>query len=240
MKNLVLSAAVLGVASFATGCTVTHTAPASTADVTWDLLDWNDQSKSVIHDAPCPTGSFNATVYSLPSTDTNRDHAVKDVFNCTDKGGFTDPLTPGSYNFWVDITDSSGAVLYAESNSVAGTITATTSTPVDFAFQVNRGFTAAAWALNHTGGAPADCTGVNGIEFVNTNAADPNKFVSDVYTCADGHGQSDPLPLATYNTSAEALDAADKQIGQAPLIQGTKIAVGNEIKNLGTVVITLD
>jgi hypothetical protein len=237
MKNLVLSAAILGAASLATACT-----SLGTVSATWELQDWNDSTKSATA-AQCPAGGDTAIVYALPAGDTNMADADKDLFNCTSGGGITAGHIAGSYNVWVDITSHDGATLFARSDVKAVNVADAKTSPVDFQFQVNRGYITGAWTLTHSTGAPADCTGVSGVEFVDTDASNPNNFITDQFDCTAGNGKTYPQPLATYNVSVEALansGGTETQIGQAALVQGVKLQTGNQTQNIGSVVIMLD
>jgi len=70
---------------------------------------------------PCPTGFTTASVHSKPWDPVAGEFVaggveVIDKFNCSDKVGTTDPLD-GIYLIWVSIEDTSGATVYAESES---------------------------------------------------------------------------------------------------------------------------
>jgi len=215
--------------------------PAGRMTVTWQLQDWNDTTKQP-KAAACPAGGDTAVVYSLPAGLTSPSQALKDLFNCADGSGTTAGLDPGSYTVWVEITSHDGAVLYAQSLSTPVAITSNSNVPETFAFQVNRGYIAGSWSLNHSNGTPADCTNVTGIDFVDTDTA-TNGLVTDQFNCPARQGTTYPLPLSTYNVSVEALgkvNNVEQQIGQAGLVTGVPVQFGNDLKNIGSVVITLD
>jgi hypothetical protein len=252
MKSLISFALTLGMAATATGCIIESSnnnpppppPPPGTGTISasWDLQDWDDAKKQPVS-AGCPAGADTAILYSLAAGDTNAAHATKDLFDCARTSDVSAGLNPGSYTNWIEITDHSGATLYAQSGSVTTTVTAGASTPASFQFQVNRGYIAGSWSLIHSNGSPANCTNLSGVEFVDTDASNPNNFITDQFKCTDGQGTTYPLPLTTYNTSVEALatqNGKEIQAGQAALVQGVKVQFGNDLENIGSVVITLD
>src|SRR5262249_18300897 len=133
-----------------------------------------------------------------------------------------------------------GTVLFAQSFSQQVTLAVGADPLLTFPFQVNRGYLATAWSLIHSDGSPASCTGVTGVELVDTNTA-THDLVTDVFAWNSGHGTTYPLPLATYDVSVEALGGSPEgKIGAAALLTGNQVQFGNQVKDLGTVVITLD
>jgi len=236
MKNLALSAAVLGLASLAGACTSNGAISAS-----WTLQDWNDTTKTATT-AQCPAGGDTAIVYTLPSGLTDPASATKDLFNCTDNVGLTAPLLADTYTTWVEITDHSGAVLYAQSNSQQIGVASGANSTAAFTFQVNRGYVTGAWSLKGQSGTPLDCTsaGAGGVEF--DNMVGSNTPISDQFNCTDGMGTTYPLPIANYQFAAQAIDSSNPPLGIGPatVVGPANVQFGNQTVNKGSFVLTID
>ena len=248
MKNIITLSLVLGAAAMAGGCIIesnnNHNPPAGdgTVTATWNLQDWNDASKQPVATG-CPAGADTAIVYSLPAGDTNAADAAKDLFNCVDGGGTTAFLPQGSYTEWVEITDHSGATLYAQSNSQQLGVRDGFDTAVTFPFQVNRGYVTAAWTLRGaTSGNTITCTqaGAGGVEF--DNMVGSNTPISDQFNCTDGTGTTYPLPIANYQFAAQVIDnsATPKALGPATVAGPANVQFGNQLVNKGTLVLNVD
>lgn len=235
MKNLVLAAAILGAATIATGCGSTGTVTA-----TWQLQDWSESSGAAIPAAGCPNGGDTVIVYSLPAGETDPTFATKDLFNCAVSGsGTTGALSTGDYTEWVEVTDHSGAVLYAQSTSQPVTVVGGGNSPVSFAFQANRGQIAASWSLVDNTGAPTGCTGVGGIE---TEAmVGSNLPISDQFDCAAGMGTGNPVPIGTYQFSLQAIDTSNppQGLGPASAPKTADVQFGNQLVNAGSFVVQI-
>jgi len=243
MKNLVLSVAVLGAASLATGCGGGTTTLPGTITASWTLQDWDDATGQPTP-ATCPAGADTATVYALPHGDTNTADADKDLFNCSDGTGTTAGHIAGDYDVWVEITDHSGATLYAQSDAKASVpVDDNTDTSVSFAFQVNRGYVSAAWTLKGgTSGNTLDCTtaGVAAVEM--DNMVGTNTPISDQFNCTPQQNVTDPLPLATYQVALQAIDGSTPPVGLGPatVAGNADLQYGNQDVDEGTVVLSVD
>jgi hypothetical protein len=227
MKNLVLTALVLGTASLTGACVA---ADNGTITATWQLQDWNDTTETAVT-APCPTGGDTAILYSLSAGDTNTANALKDLFNCTDGVG-TASVPVDDYTTWIEITDHTGNTLYAQSGSqpvsVALNLDSTPAAP--FAFQVNRGYIHASWTLSGI-----TCPQIDAVEY---NSTGPNAFlISDTFTCADAQGTTFPAPLFNYNLAIQGLNPAKAAVtttGNVP----ANVTFGNQQVEAGAVVLT--
>jgi hypothetical protein len=244
MKNLVLTALVLGAASLAAGCTATT---AGTVSASWDLQDWDD-ANAVAISADCPTGADTAIVYSLPAGLTNPADAAKDLFDCAAFGGTTAGLDPGTYTVWVEITDHSTNTLYAQSDSRTVSVSDGSDSGADFAFQVNRGYVSGAWTLvgAQSGSAiTCDDAGVPDVEFLSQPSIG-GLPIRDLFTCNDGEGTSYPLPVDSYPTvSVQAVDASGDPnnpvgLGEAAVTNNVDVQFGNDLQDLGTVTVNVD
>ena len=243
MKNLVLTALVLGAASLAAGCTAT-TSTAGTVSASWDLQDWDD-ANAVAISADCPTGADTAIVYSLPAGLTNPADAAKDLFDCSAFGGTTAGLDPGTYTVWVEITDHSTNTLYAQSNSATVSVSDGNDYPTNFAFQVNRGYISGAWTLmGAVSNSAVTCAdgGVDGVEFQSQPSVG-GLPIADEFNCTDGEGTTYPLPVDTYPTvNVQAIDNSTPPLGlgEASVVNNVDVQFGNDLQDLGTVVVSVD
>lgn len=234
MKKLVLTALVFGTGLLATGCEVTTFSPS------WQLQDWNDQTETVVAGS-CRTDSNTMKFYALPSGDTNPDNAITDLFNCTDGGGTTADLPAGSYTTWVELTSDDNAVLYAQSGSVQASVAVGGDEPVNFAFQVNRGYTYATWSLT-VGSTPTTCAAhpeVAGVAFDATGTG--ASLTPDTFDCADMQGTSFPIPIDNYTVSIAAIGAGNPgpKIGTEFNVPDVKVQYGNQVADMGDVVLDL-
>ncbi len=233
MKNLVLTALVFGVGLLATGCELTTISPS------WELQDWNDQTETAVT-ASCRSDSNTIKFYALPAGDTNPDNAITDLFNCTDGGGTTADLPADSYTTWVELTSDDDAVLYAQSGSVPVSVAVGGDEPVNFLFQVNRGYTHAAWSLTYNG-LPATCTAprtdIAGVAFDETGTG--ASLTPDTFDCADLQGTTFPLPLDNYTVAIAAIDSTDAAVSAAAT-ETVNLTYGNQLVDVGGVVLALD
>ena len=235
MKNLVLTVAVLGAMTVATGCTTLGNVTAS-----WSLQDWDDAHGQPTT-AACPAGADTAIVYALPAGDQNLADADKDLFNCSDGIGTTAGHIAGSYQVWVAITDHSGATLYAQSDYDTVSISDGTNSPLSFAFQVNRGFVAAEWTL--MGGTSHTALSCNSnIKVEMDNMVGTGTPISDQFDCSPQMNTADPLPINTYAVALQAVDTSPTPVGLGPAASaGTAdIQFGNQLIDKGSVVLTID
>ena len=237
MKKLVLTVAVLGAASLATGCTSLGTVTAA-----WNLQDWDDGTGQPTA-ATCPAGADTAIVYALPDGDTNAADADKDLFNCADGAGTTAGHIAGTYDVWVEITDHSGATLYAQSDATKLTVSDGSSTGATYSFQVNRGYVSAGWTLKGVqSGSTLDCAtaGVAAVEM--DNMVGTNTPISDQFNCSPQSNTTDPLPIATYQVALQAIDSSTPPVGLGPaaVAGNADIQYGNQLVDEGTVVVQVD
>jgi hypothetical protein len=241
MKNLILTVSVLGATALAAGCT---TSTPGTITASWDLQDWNDTTGVATDNAPCPSGADTVIVYALPVGDQNAADADKDLFNCTDGGGITAGHLTGSYQVWVTVTDHSGAVKYAESNTQTPVpVSAGVTTPVNFKFQVNRGYVTAEWSLRGgTSGSNLTCTSANVPAVEMDNMVGTSTPISDQFNCAPLTGTANPLKINTYAVGLQAVDSSPTPVGLGPLATaGTAdIQFGNDAHDQGAVVLSVD
>jgi hypothetical protein len=209
---------------------------------TWILKDWNDTTGTETVGA-CPSGADTVITYALAAGQTDPANAIKDLFTCGDGHGTATGIPSGTYTEWVEVTDHSGNVLYAQSLSKQVVVVAGQTTPVSFTFQVNRGYVAATWSLVNNSSVAVTCASrpsIAGVEFNETGTG--AALVHDVFTCADMAGTTYPLPLDTYTLSVQAIDNANPAngIGAAANVPGLMVTFGNQLVDAGAVILHVD
>jgi hypothetical protein len=236
MKKLVIPALLLG-ALQATGCifvsddddTVDGTAG---IDVSWTL-------ESDGAPAGCPVGATTAAVNA--QRDGSGDPFV-DLFDCADGGGLADDLPLGTYRVWVDFTDSSGNVTYAQSEAADINLTVDGQiAQADFTVDVDNGFFDVQWEIAGGGCASVACE--NGVGVLSTHTSTTMGY-DDKFNCEDGETgtvTTGALPIGDYVVVLSILDAQDASLGDSAEIQDS-IDWGNQFKllNDGPIAITPD
>lgn len=239
MKKLVMSALLFGTVAQAAGCIFVSddsgTSGTATVDVTWTLLD--DTAA-----AGCPAGGDTATIYAQRPEDTS---PFTDIYNCSDGGGSAMDLPAGDYTIWVEITDSSGASLYAMSEDATVTLSDGELATANFDIDVANGFFDTSWNINDNTGAPVGCAGVsnNGVSVLSTVSGTTGAVDSE-YNCTDGEAPNkittDAVGIGQIVVSEALLQpgTGGGAIGQSADIN-TEIMYGNQFVDLGTVDINL-
>lgn len=249
MKNLILSALVIGAASQAAGCIiVSDNDDTGDALVTWALLSADANGTAI--PAGCPSGATSAIIYALPDGAPAGD-AYIDKYDCAAGGGAAADLPEGRYLVWVRLTDTSEATLYAESGSLITDIRAGSSTAVDHSIFVDHAFYQLSWTLNPTGGGSVNCSqvvGEDGVSIAGTSGG--GALIDDVVDCEEGLSPAStitsPWPSslsgAQYTIAVSLLNAQQQSIGDAPTIPANPdraLDYGNEYQDLGTLAITV-
>jgi hypothetical protein len=251
MKNLILSALVIGAASQAAGCIiVADDDDTGDAQVTWDLLSADAQGNTIA--AGCPAGADTAKIFALldgaPVSD-----AYIDKHDCADLGGFAADLPEGQYLVWVQLTDFAENTIFAESGSLITNIVAGATTPVDHSIYVDHGFFQLSWRLNPPGGSNFNCSqvvGERGISIVGSTGG--GGMIDEIIDCEAGINPTvattTPWPSsinpggAQYTFSITMLNQQNQVIGTSPTIPASPdraLNYGNEFEDLGIVDIAL-
>src|SRR5687768_4291418 len=133
MKKLVIPALLLG-ALQATGCIFVSdddTEDTASINVSWNLV--SDGAP-----AGCPAGATTAAVNAQRG---GAGSPYVDLFDCADGAGFADDLPLDTYTVWIDFTDDSGNVTYAQSEAADVTLsTAGQQATASFTVDVDNGF----------------------------------------------------------------------------------------------------
>lgn len=236
MKTFVLASLI---AASATGCIISSdSSNAAHVGATWQI-------KSVVNNAVlgCPTGFDTAALVNQPidSAGNNVGSPIIDLFDCVAGAGTSASLPATTYLTWVQITDRSGANVYAK--SVPATLDVT---DVDLTYNTDilddGGYFAFAWALTQ-GGAPTTCAqaglsnpSTSGVELIATVAGGA-AAAADQFNCDDGQGVTAGYAAGNYTVSIDAF-MGSTAIGTAPTINSS-IADRNAVTNLGTVTIPI-
>ena len=238
MKKLVMSALLFGVlAQGATGCIFVSdddgddtTSGTASVTATWSIFDGENA-------AGCPVGAGTAAVNALRAGDSE---PFVDLYNCEDGSGDALDLPAGDYTVWVDLTDDSGATLFAQSESVAIGLSDGEHAQADFTIDGFNGFWDVGWSLLDEGGAPITCADVNqdGVGVLSTNT-DTTTGYDSLWNCTDGEDPSfvttDPVPVGGYVIVLSLIDPATQgSLGDSVEIQEV-ITHGNEFVDLGVV-----
>lgn len=244
MKNLVLSTLFVAVASQAAGCIFVSDDdgpnPGDLGDVSisWALKSTDAGGNPIA--AGCPAGATSAILFALP-VGAAPSTAFQDGYDCIDNSGVIGDLEPGTYDVWVQLTDTNVAVKFAESFSQRVTVTGGSVTPVTTDIYVDRGFFLVGWNLT---GRAASCSGIanGGVSILATVSGGANGFETLV-NCTEGEGRetiSEPVPSAlgagaSYTVAVSLLNQANPplSIGDAPVQNNKVLNYGNEAEDLG-------
>ena len=237
MKKLVMSALLFATAAQAAGCIFVSGdddgGGTATVQATWSIF--NDDAA-----AACPDGATTAAV----NAQLGNDSPFVDLYDCSAGSGVADNLPAGDYTVWVELTDDSGAVLYAQSEAAAISLSDGELATADFQIDAYNGFFDVGWFVTDPGGAEVGCAGVanqNGVSVLSTNSS-TTEGTDSIFNCADGEDPSfvttDPVAVGDYVVSLSLLDQNDLAIGGSADIV-TSIDHGNEFVDLGVVEISL-
>jgi hypothetical protein len=234
MKKLVIPALLLG-ALQATGCIFVSdddTEDTASINVSWNLV--SDGAP-----AGCPAGATTAAVNAQRG---GAGSPFVDLFDCADGAGFADDLPLDTYTVWVDFTDDSGNVTYAQSEAADVNLdTPGEQANAAFTVDVDNGFFDVQWEI--AGGGCASVAGENGVGVLSTHTTTTMGY-DDKFNCEDGETgtvTTGALPIGDYEVILSILDAQDASLGDSALIPDS-IDFGNQFKllNDGPVVITPD
>ncbi len=241
MKNLVMSALVIGALSQAAGCIFVSDDTGGddvvvdgtgSVDVTWSLQDTYTDDGIVVGCA----GAGTATIYASDGSGDAND-PYSDLYDCVDGGGTAMDLPLGSYTVWVEITDDAGVDLYAQSETATVNLTSDgqVATAVYTIENVN-GFFDVAWTFSG-GDTCASAATEDGISILATLGG-TTAATDDLYDCEDGGATTPAVPIGSYVVEVYLINAANASLGGAAEIQ-TSIDYGNEYVELDPV-ITID
>lgn len=213
MKKLVMSALALGALSQAAGCIFVSDDDDpdpgnASVDATWTLTGGDC--------GVADTVSINA----LRAGDTQ---PYRDLYDCVDGAGVATDLPPGSYEVWLDFTESNGDILWAQSAAVQLTLLGGDVLEADFTVAMDNGYFDASWEFVG-GGSCASVPGEDGVSVLSTISGTTDAF-DDIFNCEDGLAPNIAttalLPSADYTVSVAIIDADGAALGSSPDIQDT-------------------
>jgi len=240
--------------SCSAACTVVGSSQAHIS-TTWHL-DSVDATTGALTQADCPTGFDTAALHTVRAnadgtavancTSTVAGTCYVDLFNCTDFAGVTSDLPPGNYLTWVEITDHSGATVYATSTADFVDVT-TVDMNFDTHILVDGGYFKLSWILQgETSGNTLTCAQTaaaksagGSVETTATISTTTTAF-SDKFDCEDHFGYSAPLHSGDYDIVVDALDSSNAAISTSMTPTTHTIgATPNDIVDLGTITIQI-
>jgi len=232
-----MSALLIAAVSQAAGCIFVSdddgTSGTNSIDATWSLTDLGAPTG-------CPDGATTATIYAQRASDST---PFADIYDCADGGGVADNLPDGDFTVWVEITDDSGATLYAESEDAAISLAGGENANADFTIDAYNGFWDVGWNIIDAGGNNVGCAGFannTGVSVLSTQSGqvDGSDFLVD---CTDGEAPSEVtltpdagLPVGDYVVSLSLLDNETPPLALASSDPITaRIDYGNDFVDLG-------
>lgn len=238
MKNLVLGALLVAAASSA-ACTTAATDAVVTAQ--WSFSSYANRNSPATD--PCPAGFTTASVHAKEWDPVLGEFVpggfeVIDKFNCSDMSGQTDPLD-GIFLIWVQIEDTSGTTVYAESESeYFDTLDGDAAIDLPTLF-TDAGYLDLTWDLIGSGNTRLSCAqaGIGSNGSVSTTAvsvASPSFMLIDKFDCTEGFGISDVLPEDTYDVTVTA-SSGSADLGASAPLPDVPIRAPNGLTHLGHV-----
>ncbi|HEX2688381.1 MAG TPA: hypothetical protein VHN14_17240, partial [Kofleriaceae bacterium] len=160
---------------------------------------------------------------------------VVDKFNCSDKIGTTDTLD-GIYQIWVQIESTSGGTVYARSApEFFDTIDGDKTIDLPTLF-VDAGYFEVSWDLIGAGNTRLSCAqaGIGSAGSIATTAVmtSSNFMLVDKFTCEDGFGITDELPVGSYDVTLTA-ENGSADIGASLPLASRPITAPSGLTDLG-------
>lgn len=243
MKNVILGTLLVGAAAQLAGCIIEDNKnDPPPGDAAYITASWKIQNVAGSV-APCPPGFDTAALVSQEIDAAGNDigSPITDLFSCADGTGISDPLAPAVYKSWIQITDHSGANVYAQS---AAAIVDLTTADKSFSAEIvtDGGYFVFDWALTGaTSGAPLTCAaaGADTVELIST-VSGGTQFLTDKFTCDDGYGVTSALAAGSYTVSIDATLGNGGALGTAMTLTNKVIQAPNKFTDLGSVMIPID
>jgi hypothetical protein len=237
MKNLVLGA-LLAAAVSSTACgTSGDTSAVITAH--WSFNTYANRSGPATGD--CPAGFDTAAVYARPWDPFLGQFVASaeqpDLFDCSAKVGTTNPLD-GVFQVWVAIETHNASSTYATSESIV-IDTADGNTSIDLpTLFTDAGYFDLSWDLEKNG-ARVHCAdaGIGSSGRISTTAVaiSNNAMIVDKFTCTDGFGITEELPVGSYDVTVTASSAPGTDIGVSDPIPNQDITAPSGLTHLNVV-----
>jgi hypothetical protein len=239
MKKLVLATLMIGGLAQATGCIITSGDDDPGDGFAQFRVGWTLTAGENDNVATCPPGATTAQVVTTRSgTSCNPNSpgagCFVDLFNCADGENATALIPLGSYDVFVNITDTSTATLFAQSFVQGANLSTDGSlVPVNFTFPVDGGFFELSWTLSDAGGQLSCADEEIGAVSVLATLIDDSSFNDDIFRCEDGSAITGKQFIGDYTVVVSILDELDDSVVQDADPIDTSIDFGNEINDLG-------
>ena len=239
MKNLVLGALLFAAVSSTACGTSTSSDTSAVITAHWSFNTYANRNGPAID--PCPTGFDTAAVYARPWDPFLGVFVASaeqpDLFNCSDKVGTTDPLD-GVFQVWVQIENHNGSLVYATSESIViDTLDGDTSIDLPTLFK-DAGYFDLSWDLER-GGRRVHCAeaGFSSSGRISTTAIlnGSSTMIVDKFSCDDGFGVTEELPVGRYLVSVTASSAPGTDIGVSDPLPDKPITAPSGLTHLGVI-----
>jgi len=252
MKKLVLGSLVLAVASQAAGCIISSD-DGGGGDYAIVTAQWSVKTTGGMT-LSCPPGITVAAVYAQ-EVDTNYQRVGQpfvETYPCDAGQGNSHPLPPTVYEMWVELTDSSGNMVYATSTS-RNEAAPTERFPdgyfldvqdVDKTFKTtilsDGGYFQFDWDLRNAANQPIQCGSVAKVAILSTSVTNINNSFDDRFFCDENYGLTGGLLQGAYTLEISATNAAGQGLGPQTMITNKQITSPNHVTDLGTVMVQVD
>ena len=210
--------------------------------VTWTLLG-GEPVDDVQSEVSCRPDTPDIRITADPDPNVPDDEDIY-LYDCSLGGGPADELPAGTYDVWVDLLDADGNMIAQSDAKLGVPLDFDEEVELDFVFSIDRGTFGVAWEILENG-APSSCDAVGATDVSLLLTVADNQELSDDYLldCADGKGESGPLPLFDYVASLALVDVGpdpqdpsdDIVFDQLEPITNLTLEYGNDFVDLGTV-----
>lgn len=229
MKRTLVTVALCIQAS--TGCVVMSEGEDSRLNVTWDLVEGDDNAQ-----ASCSAEAITAEVVSEPLDDGDISlgdgDEVYDLFDCGEHIGRTGALAPGRYDVWVNILDSGGDLL-AQSSYQEVALGPGEELALAYEISLDRGSFGLTWTITD-GSRTLGCSGVNAgkVWVTSTLVSDGGTTYDDPFACTDGQAVTPGLALGAYDVAVTLVDGLGVPMHE-PFEIESSLDFGNAFVDLG-------
>jgi hypothetical protein len=233
MKTLILSSALISSIALTSGCIIVDDSSEQGAiGAAWNIKT-NDRVGA------CPPGFDTARVISRPFGRNDSAGDKIDLFNCSAGRGLTAPLQAGAYVVWVEITDNSGANVYAQSAPANVDIT-NADKDVSYDIHTDKGFYFMNWALRgKSSNSALQCAQVPDLSKIALDASTTvgQAPLSTTFDCLQEQGYSTAIAAGVYQLAVSGINSQEAAVTDTTTIASKQITAPNRFTDLGTVVI---
>jgi len=205
--------------------------------VTWTLKDLATDTATA-----CPSGFDVASVSSQPvdSGGNPTGMPIVDTFACDAGTATSSPLEPGAYKTWVEITDTGGNAIYAQSLPEILDLSAGDQV-YDTDILNDGGYLSVTWSLEgDLSNNALTCAEIGAalVELEVTDAGTGTVALDETFPCGQPIAISKGIVAGDYDISLAALDANNAPLGTALGLTGT-VHDANAVTEVGAVTIPI-